>query len=119
MSSGDQNKDGSLDFNEFSRYLKEHEKKLRLTFKSLDRNNDGEDDGGRTDVAFKKKKNTWHRCSLIIAHVTVNVYKATNHLFILCQGALMPQRSSSPWQSWASTSAERTPRRYYRGLTPI
>uniref|UniRef100_A0A671WNR6 Calcium-binding mitochondrial carrier protein SCaMC-1-like n=1 Tax=Sparus aurata TaxID=8175 RepID=A0A671WNR6_SPAAU len=41
VSSGDKNKDGSLDFNEFSRYLKEHEKKLRLTFKSLDRNNDG------------------------------------------------------------------------------
>ncbi|KAG7214691.1 hypothetical protein INR49_010583 [Caranx melampygus] len=41
VSSGDQNKDGSLDFNEFTRYLKEHEKKLRLTFKSLDRNNDG------------------------------------------------------------------------------
>ncbi|KAI4809878.1 hypothetical protein KUCAC02_018734 [Chaenocephalus aceratus] len=41
VSSGDQNNDGSLDFNEFSNYLKEHEKKLRLTFKSLDRNNDG------------------------------------------------------------------------------
>lgn len=41
VSSGDQNKDGSLDFNEFTKYLKGHEKKLRLTFKSLDRNNDG------------------------------------------------------------------------------
>ncbi|XP_053185543.1 calcium-binding mitochondrial carrier protein SCaMC-1-like isoform X2 [Scomber japonicus] len=40
VSSGDQNKDGSLDFKEFTKYLKEHEKKLRLTFKSLDRNND-------------------------------------------------------------------------------
>ncbi|XP_051943182.1 calcium-binding mitochondrial carrier protein SCaMC-1-like isoform X1 [Hippocampus zosterae] len=39
--SGDQNKDGSLDFHEFTKYLKEHEKKLRLTFKSLDRNDDG------------------------------------------------------------------------------
>ncbi|KAM8849380.1 mitochondrial adenyl nucleotide antiporter SLC25A24-like [Spinachia spinachia] len=41
VSSGDQDKDGSLDFTEFSKYLKEHEKKLRLTFKSLDRNDDG------------------------------------------------------------------------------
>ncbi|XP_067452393.1 mitochondrial adenyl nucleotide antiporter SLC25A24 [Thunnus thynnus] len=41
VSSGDQNKDDGLDFNEFSKYLKEHEKKLRLTFKSLDKNNDG------------------------------------------------------------------------------
>lgn len=64
MSSGDKNKDGSLDFNEFSRYLKEHEKKLRLTFKSLDRNNDGKDDRGRADLALKK--NTWHRCSPVM-----------------------------------------------------
>ncbi|KAM6948469.1 mitochondrial adenyl nucleotide antiporter SLC25A24 [Aplochiton taeniatus] len=48
VSSGDQNKDGSLDFNEFTKYLKEHEKKLRLTFKSLDRNNDGHID--TTDI---------------------------------------------------------------------
>ncbi|KAM9823608.1 mitochondrial adenyl nucleotide antiporter SLC25A24-like [Neosynchiropus ocellatus] len=46
VSSGDQDKDNSLDFSEFSRYLKEHEKKLRLTFKSLDQNQDG-----RIDVA--------------------------------------------------------------------
>ncbi|GLD49583.1 calcium-binding mitochondrial carrier protein SCaMC-1 isoform X1 [Lates japonicus] len=41
ISSGDQDKDDGLDFSEFSKYLKEHEKKLRLTFKSLDKNNDG------------------------------------------------------------------------------
>ncbi|XP_069560859.1 mitochondrial adenyl nucleotide antiporter SLC25A24 [Brachyistius frenatus] len=41
VSSGDQDKDDGLDFNEFSKYLKEHEKKLQLTFKSLDKNNDG------------------------------------------------------------------------------
>lgn len=41
VESGDINKDGGLDFNEFSRYLKDHEKKLRLTFKSLDKNKDG------------------------------------------------------------------------------
>ncbi|XP_028258760.1 calcium-binding mitochondrial carrier protein SCaMC-1 [Parambassis ranga] len=41
ISSGDQNKDEGLDFKEFTKYLKEHEKKLRLTFKSLDKNSDG------------------------------------------------------------------------------
>lgn len=41
FSSGDKNRDGVLDFTEFASYLKEHEKKLWLTFKSLDKNNDG------------------------------------------------------------------------------
>lgn len=41
ISSGDQDKNEGLDFNEFSKYLKEHEKKLKLTFKNLDKNNDG------------------------------------------------------------------------------
>lgn len=52
VSSGDQNKDGSLDFNEFSKYLKEHEKKLRLTFKSLDKNNDGRIDASEIQLSF-------------------------------------------------------------------
>lgn len=41
VSSGDSDKDEGLDFSEFTKYLKEHEMKLRLTFKSLDKNNDG------------------------------------------------------------------------------
>uniref|UniRef100_A0A673ALM6 EF-hand domain-containing protein n=1 Tax=Sphaeramia orbicularis TaxID=375764 RepID=A0A673ALM6_9TELE len=52
VSSGDQNKDGSLDFNEFTKYLKEHEKKLRLTFKSLDRNNDGRIDASEVQQSL-------------------------------------------------------------------
>ncbi|XP_075954524.1 mitochondrial adenyl nucleotide antiporter SLC25A24-like [Anarhichas minor] len=54
VSSGDQNKDGSLDFNEFSKYLKEHEKKLRLTFKSLDRNNDGRIDASEIQQSLEE-----------------------------------------------------------------
>ncbi|CAI5776622.1 calcium-binding mitochondrial carrier SCaMCSCaMC-1-1 [Podarcis lilfordi] len=38
---GDTNQDGRLDFEEFTRYLKDHEKKMKLAFKSLDKNNDG------------------------------------------------------------------------------
>lgn len=41
MATGDKNSDGVLDFIEFAKYLKEHEKRLWLTFKSLDKNNDG------------------------------------------------------------------------------
>ncbi|PWA24061.1 hypothetical protein CCH79_00019116 [Gambusia affinis] len=47
VTAGDKDLDGQLDFQEFVQYLRDHEKKLRLVFKSLDRKNDGET--GRPD----------------------------------------------------------------------
>ncbi|XP_035582950.1 calcium-binding mitochondrial carrier protein SCaMC-1-like [Zalophus californianus] len=38
---GDTNEDSRLDFGEFLQYLKDHEKKMRLAFNSLDKNSDG------------------------------------------------------------------------------
>lgn len=41
MKEGDTNHDGALDFEEFSQYLRAHEKELKIMFSSLDRNKDG------------------------------------------------------------------------------
>lgn len=41
MKAGDKDQDGQLDFEEFVHYLRDHEKKLRLVFRSLDKKNDG------------------------------------------------------------------------------
>ncbi|XP_072537600.1 mitochondrial adenyl nucleotide antiporter SLC25A24 [Salminus brasiliensis] len=53
VSSGDSDKDEQLDFLEFCNYLREHEKKLNLTFKSLDKNNDGRIDYKEIQQALK------------------------------------------------------------------
>uniref|UniRef100_A0A3B4TAU5 Calcium-binding mitochondrial carrier protein SCaMC-1-like n=1 Tax=Seriola dumerili TaxID=41447 RepID=A0A3B4TAU5_SERDU len=44
VETGDTNKDGVLDFDEFTQYLRTHEKQLKLMFSRLDRNNDGQID---------------------------------------------------------------------------
>ncbi|KAM3864582.1 mitochondrial adenyl nucleotide antiporter SLC25A23 [Diretmus argenteus] len=44
VKAGDTNQDGELDFQEFTQYLRNNEKELKLMFRSLDRNNDGEID---------------------------------------------------------------------------
>uniref|UniRef100_A0A8C0D5R2 EF-hand domain-containing protein n=1 Tax=Balaenoptera musculus TaxID=9771 RepID=A0A8C0D5R2_BALMU len=41
VQAGDKDLDGQLDFEKFAHYLQDHEKKLRLVFKSLDKKNDG------------------------------------------------------------------------------
>ncbi|GAA6228157.1 calcium-binding mitochondrial carrier protein SCaMC-3 [Lates calcarifer] len=50
----DINHDGLLDFQEFSQYLRAHEKRLRLMFHNLDRNNDGRIDVGEIQHSLHK-----------------------------------------------------------------
>ena len=38
----DKDRDGLIDFSEFVKYVTDHEKKLRLYFKKIDTNDDGE-----------------------------------------------------------------------------
>uniref|UniRef100_UPI00398F58F2 mitochondrial adenyl nucleotide antiporter SLC25A24-like isoform X2 n=1 Tax=Pristiophorus japonicus TaxID=55135 RepID=UPI00398F58F2 len=45
--------DDQLDFEEFTTYLRNHEKKLKLAFKSLDKNNDGKIDAGEIVESLK------------------------------------------------------------------
>ncbi|KAI1884472.1 hypothetical protein AGOR_G00226740 [Albula goreensis] len=50
---GDTNHDGQLDFEEFTEYLRAHEKELRLMFRSLDHNNDGRIDLGEIQDSLR------------------------------------------------------------------
>uniref|UniRef100_A0A8C9VBQ6 Solute carrier family 25 member 23a n=1 Tax=Scleropages formosus TaxID=113540 RepID=A0A8C9VBQ6_SCLFO len=53
VQAGDTNQDGQLDFQEFSQYLRIHEKELRLMFRNLDRNNDGCIDVSEIQVSLR------------------------------------------------------------------
>ncbi|KAM6972518.1 mitochondrial adenyl nucleotide antiporter SLC25A23 [Aplochiton taeniatus] len=53
VKAGDTNQDGELDFEEFTQYLRAHEKQLKLMFRSLDENNDGEIDAGEIKHALQ------------------------------------------------------------------
>uniref|UniRef100_A0AAY4B4Y7 EF-hand domain-containing protein n=1 Tax=Denticeps clupeoides TaxID=299321 RepID=A0AAY4B4Y7_9TELE len=50
----DTNQDGQLDFEEFSQYLRVHERELRLMFRSLDHNNDGHIDVAEIQQSLQK-----------------------------------------------------------------
>ncbi|XP_062866449.1 mitochondrial adenyl nucleotide antiporter SLC25A23 isoform X2 [Trichomycterus rosablanca] len=49
---GDTDHDGQLDFEEFTEFLRTHEKRLRLMFSSLDHNNDGQIDVGEIQLSL-------------------------------------------------------------------
>ncbi|XP_005388885.1 PREDICTED: calcium-binding mitochondrial carrier protein SCaMC-1-like isoform X2 [Chinchilla lanigera] len=53
LNAGGTNADSGLDFEEFVRYLQDHEKKMKLAFDSLDRNKDGVIDTAEIIAAMK------------------------------------------------------------------
>lgn len=53
VKAGDKDLDGQLDFEEFVHYLRDHEKKLRLVFKSLDKKNDGKESSSSKQPPFQ------------------------------------------------------------------
>uniref|UniRef100_A0A8C5MTE1 Solute carrier family 25 member 23 n=1 Tax=Leptobrachium leishanense TaxID=445787 RepID=A0A8C5MTE1_9ANUR len=53
LRAGDTDQDGQLDFNEFTQYLEERERRLLLMFDSLDRNRDGRIDVSEIQQCFQ------------------------------------------------------------------
>ncbi|XP_055474150.1 calcium-binding mitochondrial carrier protein SCaMC-1-like [Psammomys obesus] len=53
IQAADSNADSGLNFEEFVRYLQDHEKKMRLAFKSLDKNEDGVIDASEVVAALR------------------------------------------------------------------
>ncbi|XP_058497600.1 mitochondrial adenyl nucleotide antiporter SLC25A24-like isoform X2 [Solea solea] len=84
VKTGDTNQDGVLDFEEFTRYLRTHEKQLKLMFRSLDRNNDGRIDA--TEIQH----------SLRTIGVDVNLKDATRILLSMDKDGSM----TIDWNEW-------------------
>ncbi|KAG7485134.1 calcium-binding mitochondrial carrier SCaMC-1-like isoform X1 [Solea senegalensis] len=84
VKTGDTNHDGVLDFEEFTRYLRTHEKQLKLMFRSLDRNNDGRIDA--TEIQH----------SLRTIGVDVNLKDATRILLSMDKDGSM----TIDWNEW-------------------
>ncbi|XP_036952816.1 calcium-binding mitochondrial carrier protein SCaMC-3-like isoform X1 [Acanthopagrus latus] len=53
VKAGDTNQDGVLDFEEFTQYLRAHEKQLKIMFRNLDRNNDGQIDAAEIQHSLR------------------------------------------------------------------
>ncbi|XP_034356513.1 mitochondrial adenyl nucleotide antiporter SLC25A24-like [Arvicanthis niloticus] len=53
LKDADANADSGLDFEEFVQYLQDHEKKMKLAFKSLDKNDDGKIDASEIAAAVR------------------------------------------------------------------
>ncbi|KAF0878792.1 SCMC2 protein, partial [Crocuta crocuta] len=67
VQAGDKDLDGQLDFEEFVHYLQDHEKKLRLVFKSLDKKNDGECPVAAPGLGPLSRTRTPARASCVVA----------------------------------------------------
>ncbi|KAM9363362.1 mitochondrial adenyl nucleotide antiporter SLC25A24 [Symphorus nematophorus] len=53
VKAGDTNQDGVLDFEEFTEYLRSHEKQLKIMFRRLDMNNDGQIDAAEIQDSLR------------------------------------------------------------------
>ncbi|XP_066563808.1 calcium-binding mitochondrial carrier protein SCaMC-3b isoform X2 [Amia ocellicauda] len=81
---GDTDQDGELDFQEFCQYLRSHEKQLRLMFRSLDRNNDGQIDVGEIQQALH----------------SLGVDVTTEQAFTILQGIDRDGTMTIDWNEW-------------------
>lgn len=106
VKAGDKDLDGQLDFEEFVHYLQDHEKKLRLVFKSLDKKNDGM----HILVYLLGAKGFCCRLSgSFVLFIKLRAYLSS------LQAALTPRRSCSPFGTWESRYLNSRLREFSRG----